>query len=82
METLAVNWLWKVIQEHLKNPLNDTEWQIALEFARGLEMESNKKSYIDGAISVYKNIQPTNCINPTEDGFKQKLKTFISEHQN
>ena len=82
METSAVNWLWKVIQEHLKSPLNSTEWQIALEFARGLEMEGTKKAYIEGAISVYKNIQPTNCSNLTQDGFKQKLKTFISEHQN
>ena len=26
METSAVNWLWKVIQEHLKNPFDIDEW--------------------------------------------------------
>jgi hypothetical protein len=82
METSAVNWLWKVIQEHLKNPLDINEWGIAIEFAKQIEDERIKKAYIDGAINTQQNIfaQSNSFLN--ENNLKQKLENFISQKSN
>lgn len=55
MENSAVEWLSKVIQEHLKNPLDADEWNIAIEFAQQMEREIIKKAFIDGAINMNNN---------------------------
>ena len=34
MEISAVGWLSKVVKEHLKNPFDVDEWEIAIEFAK------------------------------------------------
>jgi hypothetical protein len=82
METSAVNWLWKVIQEHLKNPLDINEWGIAIEFAKQIEDERIKKAYIDGAIGEHKNlsVEPNSFLN--ENNLSEKLKHFISKNSN
>ena len=82
METSAVNWLWKVIQEHLKNPLNMDEWKIAIEFAKQVEDERTKKAYIDGAISTHNNMMVQTNSFLEENNLNEKLKKFISEKQN
>ena len=82
METSAVNWLWKVIQEHLKNPFDKDEWEIAIEFAKQIEDERIKKAYIDGAIGEHKNlnVEPNSFLN--ENNLSEKLKYFISKNSN
>jgi hypothetical protein len=82
MEISAVGWLWKVVQEHLKNPFNAGEWEIAIEFAKKIEDERIKKAYIDGAINTQQNIfaQSNSFLN--ENNLKQKLENFISQKSN
>jgi hypothetical protein len=82
METSAVIWLCKVIQEHLKNPLNMDEWKIAIEFAKKIEDERIKKAYIDGAISTHNNMMVQTNSFLDENNLNEKLKKFISEKQN
>lgn len=82
METSAVNWLWKVIQEHLKNPLDINEWGIAIEFAKEIEDERIKKAYIDGAINTHNNMFKTTHPCFDENNLTDKLKKLISEKQN
>jgi hypothetical protein len=82
METSAVNWLWKVIQEHLKNPLDINEWGIAIEFAKEIEDERIKKAYIDGAINTHNNMFKTTHPCFDENNLTDKLKKLITEKQN
>ena len=82
METSAVNWLWKVIQEHLKNPLDINEWEIAIEFAQQIEIERIKKAYIDGAIGEHKNLNVESNSFLNENNLSEKLKCFISKNSN
>ena len=82
METSVVNWLWKVIQEHLKNPLDIDEWKIAIEFAHTLEQDNLKKSYMDGAINKHNNMFKTTHPCFDENNLTEKLKKLISEKQN
>lgn len=81
METSAVNWLWKVIQEHLKNPLDINEWEIAIEFAKQIEEEIVKKAYIDGAINLQNNMFKITYPCFDENNLTEKLKKLISEKQ-
>jgi hypothetical protein len=82
METSAVNWLLKVIQEHLKHPLDIDEWKIAIEFAYTLEQDNLKKSYMNGAINTHNNMVNTNDSCFDENNITEKLKKLISEKQN
>lgn len=82
METSAVNWLWKVIQEHLKNPFDIDEWEIAIEFAKKIEDERIKKAYIDGAIGEHKNLNVESNSFLNENNLSEKLKYFISKNSN
>ena len=82
METSAVNWLWKVIQEHLKNPLDINEWGIAIEFAKEIEDERIKKADIDGAINTHNNMFKTTHPCFDENNLTDKLKKLITEKQN
>ena len=82
METSAVNWLLKVIQEHLKHPLDIDEWKIAIEFAHKFEQDNLKKSYMDGAINTHNNMCKTTHPCFDENNLTEKLKKLISEKQN
>lgn len=56
MKTSAVQWLEKVFNEHLKNPFSTEEWKIAFEFAKEIESEKIKESFVDGEISMCKSL--------------------------
>ena len=82
METSAVNLLWKVIQEHLKNPFDKDEWIIAIEFAQQIEQERIKKAYIEGAISIHNNMKLETDSFLDENNLTENLKKFINEKSN
>ena len=82
MEISAVGWLSKVVKEHLKNPFNVDEWEIAIEFAKKIENERIKKAYIDGAIKTHQDIFGQNNSFLNENNLKQKLENFISQKSN
>lgn len=56
MEVSAVEWLEKVFNEHLKNSFSVPEWKIAFEFAKEIENERMKKSFIEGGIVMCKSL--------------------------
>ena len=56
MKCLAYKTPAEVFNEHLKNSFSVPEWKIAFEFAKEIENERMKKSFIEGGIVMCKSL--------------------------